>query len=78
LASKAAERIVSLKTISKHIFGNCLLQYLITSFFFFSIFDPDTHVPVEEKRLATWGTEVPEDLILDPKRLTEAIKKVLL
>ncbi|TMW86072.1 pre-mRNA-splicing factor SLU7 [Solanum lycopersicum] len=35
----------------------------------------DTHVPVEEKRQATWGTEVPEDLILDQKKLTEAIKK---
>ncbi|KAF8392197.1 hypothetical protein HHK36_022539 [Tetracentron sinense] len=31
--------------------------------------------PVEEKRLATWGTEVPEDLVLDQKLLTEALKK---
>uniref|UniRef100_A0A803LFB5 Pre-mRNA-splicing factor SLU7 n=1 Tax=Chenopodium quinoa TaxID=63459 RepID=A0A803LFB5_CHEQI len=29
----------------------------------------------EEKRLATWGTEVPEDLVLDEKKLAEAIKK---
>lgn len=32
-------------------------------------------MPVEEKRLATWGTEVLEDLTLDQKRLTEALKK---
>ncbi|KAI3877666.1 hypothetical protein MKW98_020147 [Papaver atlanticum] len=29
----------------------------------------------EEKKLASWGTDVPEDLILDPKRLNEALKK---
>lgn len=32
--------------------------------------------PVEEKRLATWGTEVPDDLVLDEKKLAEALKKV--
>ncbi|XP_065875081.1 pre-mRNA-splicing factor SLU7-A-like [Euphorbia lathyris] len=31
--------------------------------------------PVEEKRLATWGTEVPDDLVLDEKLLAEALKK---
>jgi pre-mRNA-processing factor SLU7 len=31
---------------------------------------------VEEKQLATWGTEVPEDLILDEKLLAEALRKV--
>lgn len=31
--------------------------------------------PVEEKRLATWGTEVPDDLVLDQKKLAEALKK---
>ncbi|KAF8388230.1 hypothetical protein HHK36_026896 [Tetracentron sinense] len=31
--------------------------------------------PVEEKKLATWGTDVPEDLVLDQKLLTEALKK---
>ncbi|KAK4366083.1 hypothetical protein RND71_013963 [Anisodus tanguticus] len=36
----------------------------------------DTHVPVEEQRIPTWGTEVPEDLILDQRRLTETQKKV--
>ncbi|XP_072961505.1 pre-mRNA-splicing factor SLU7 [Typha angustifolia] len=29
----------------------------------------------EEKRLATWGTEVPDDLVLDKKLLAEALKK---
>ncbi|ONK57375.1 uncharacterized protein A4U43_C10F19440 [Asparagus officinalis] len=33
---------------------------------------PEQH---EEKRLATWGTEVPEDLVLDEKLLAEALKK---
>ncbi|XP_058075002.1 pre-mRNA-splicing factor SLU7-A-like isoform X1 [Magnolia sinica] len=32
---------------------------------------------VEEKRLATWGTDVPEDLVLDQKLLVEALKKVI-
>ncbi|KAJ7972691.1 pre-mRNA-splicing factor SLU7 [Quillaja saponaria] len=31
--------------------------------------------PIEEKRLATWGTEVPDDLVLDDKLLAEALKK---
>ena len=30
----------------------------------------------EEKNLAAWGTDVPEDLVLDQKRLAEALKKV--
>lgn len=30
----------------------------------------------EEKRIATWGSEVPEDLVLDQKRLNEALQKV--
>ncbi|KAG0461958.1 hypothetical protein HPP92_020434 [Vanilla planifolia] len=29
----------------------------------------------EEKRLASWGTDVPQDLVLDQKLLTEALKK---
>lgn len=29
----------------------------------------------EEKNLATWGSDVPEDLVIDQKRLTEALKK---
>lgn len=29
----------------------------------------------EEKNLATWGTEVPDDLVLDEKKLQEALKK---
>ncbi|KAB2061956.1 hypothetical protein ES319_A10G121300v1 [Gossypium barbadense] len=35
----------------------------------------DAPAPAEEKKLATWGTEVPEDLVLDEKLLTEALKK---
>ncbi|XVF38460.1 hypothetical protein REPUB_Repub20aG0104300 [Reevesia pubescens] len=35
----------------------------------------DAPAPTEEKKLATWGTEVPEDLVLDEKLLTEALKK---
>ena len=31
---------------------------------------------MEERRLATWGTEVPEDLVLDEKLLAEALRKV--
>ncbi|CAN6201328.1 unnamed protein product [Urochloa humidicola] len=29
----------------------------------------------EEKRLATWGTDVPDDLVLDKKKLAESLKK---
>ncbi|PPD81352.1 hypothetical protein GOBAR_DD21717 [Gossypium barbadense] len=36
----------------------------------------DAPAPAEDKKLATWGTEVPEDLVLDEKLLTEALKKV--
>lgn len=36
----------------------------------------DTPAPAEEKRLATWGTDVPDDLVLDQKKLDEALKKV--
>ncbi|EOA12047.1 hypothetical protein CARUB_v10007970mg [Capsella rubella] len=31
--------------------------------------------PVTEKRLATWGSETQEDLVLDKKKLAEALKK---
>ncbi|KAK7824040.1 pre-mrna-splicing factor slu7-a [Quercus suber] len=31
--------------------------------------------PLEEKRVATWGTEIPDDLVLDEKLLAEALKK---
>lgn len=34
--------------------------------------------PAEEKNLATWGTDVPDDLNLDLKKLAEALKKVSL
>ena len=35
---------------------------------------PEIH---EEKNLSTWGLDVPDDLVLDKKRLTDALKKVL-
>ncbi|CAB4261789.1 unnamed protein product [Prunus armeniaca] len=31
--------------------------------------------PTEEKRLATWGTDIPDDLVLDQKKLDDALKK---
>lgn len=36
----------------------------------------DKPVQHEEKQLVTWGTEVPDDLVLDKKLLAEALKKV--
>jgi len=35
----------------------------------------DEPVQHEEKRLATWGTDVPQDLVLDKKLLEESLKK---
>ncbi|KAL3655740.1 hypothetical protein CASFOL_000136 [Castilleja foliolosa] len=35
----------------------------------------ETSAPSEEKRPATWGTEVPEDLVLDKKKLDDALQK---
>uniref|UniRef100_A0A7N1A7G0 Pre-mRNA-splicing factor SLU7 n=2 Tax=Kalanchoe fedtschenkoi TaxID=63787 RepID=A0A7N1A7G0_KALFE len=35
----------------------------------------DMPVQAEEKRLASWGTDVSHDLVLDEKRLAEALKK---
>jgi len=40
------------------------------------LFNADVPVQHEEKRLATWGTDVPQDLVLDPKKLAESLKKV--
>ncbi|XP_041005921.1 pre-mRNA-splicing factor SLU7-A isoform X3 [Juglans microcarpa x Juglans regia] len=31
--------------------------------------------PMEEKRLATWGTDIPDDLVLNEKLLAEALRK---
>ncbi|PPR84315.1 hypothetical protein GOBAR_AA36398 [Gossypium barbadense] len=36
----------------------------------------DAPAPAQEKKHVTWGTDVPEDLVLDEKLLTEALKKV--
>ncbi|CAK9168294.1 unnamed protein product [Ilex paraguariensis] len=35
----------------------------------------DMSSPTEEKKLATWGTDVPNDLVLDQRKLAEALKK---
>nr|GMD27964.1 pre-mRNA-splicing factor SLU7-like [Ipomoea batatas] len=35
----------------------------------------DAYKSTKEKRLATWGTDVPEDLVLDQSKVTEALKK---
>lgn len=39
---------------------------------------PEVAVPAEEKRLASWGTDIPDDLVLDQGKLAEALKKVYL
>ncbi|EXC01796.1 hypothetical protein L484_021434 [Morus notabilis] len=36
----------------------------------------DKPAPTEEKNLATWGTDVPDDLVLDQKKIAEALKKM--
>ncbi|XP_047167356.1 pre-mRNA-splicing factor SLU7-A-like [Vigna umbellata] len=35
----------------------------------------DDPAPVDEKKLATWGTDVPDGLVLDEKLLADALKK---
>ncbi|KAK9931135.1 hypothetical protein M0R45_018430 [Rubus argutus] len=35
----------------------------------------ETSTPTEEKKLATWGADIPDDLVLDKKKLDEALKK---
>lgn len=40
------------------------------------LYNAEEPVQREEKRLATWGTDAPDDLILDKKKLAEALKKV--
>ncbi|KAJ0829401.1 putative pre-mRNA-splicing factor SLU7 domain-containing protein [Helianthus annuus] len=35
----------------------------------------DVIATAEEKQLATWGTEIPDDLVLDQAKLAEALKK---
>ncbi|KAL0836834.1 hypothetical protein Bca101_088724 [Brassica carinata] len=35
----------------------------------------DRSGPVEEKRFVTWGSDTPEDLVLDREKLAEALKK---
>ncbi|WJX18912.1 hypothetical protein P8452_08663 [Trifolium repens] len=38
----------------------------------------DTPPAAEEKRFVTWGTDVPDDMVLDHEKLVEALKKVSL
>lgn len=38
----------------------------------------DMRAPAEEKNLAAWGTDVPDNSNLDQKQLAEALRKVSL
>ncbi|KAL6996155.1 hypothetical protein U1Q18_006293 [Sarracenia purpurea var. burkii] len=40
------------------------------------VMKPGMPSETEEKKLATWGTDIPDDLVLDKKLLSKAIKKV--
>lgn len=40
------------------------------------LMEPDMPAPTEQKQLATWGTDIPDDLLLDQGKLAEALKKV--
>lgn len=60
-----------------------LLLLLSIVFFFLCIYISylwlwlaDRSGPVEEKRFVTWGSDTPEDLVLDREKLAEALKKV--
>ncbi|GAU25823.1 hypothetical protein TSUD_30870 [Trifolium subterraneum] len=48
--------------------GRSLFNYFAARF-------RDTPTAAEEKRFATWGTNVPDDLVLDQKKLAEALNK---
>ena len=50
--------------------NGCIIDYV-------SNVNAEVPAPVEEKRLATWGTDVPDDLVLDQKKLADALKKVI-
>ncbi|KAL6979138.1 hypothetical protein U1Q18_020803 [Sarracenia purpurea var. burkii] len=39
------------------------------------VMKPGVPSETEKKKLATWGTDIPDDLVLDQKLLSEAIKK---
>lgn len=53
-----------------------LLASFATNLIWILLFSAEVAGPVEEKRLASWGTDVPEDLVLDDKKLADALKKV--
>lgn len=48
------------------------INYILT----YGFVEPEVAVPAEEKRFATWGTDIPDDLVLDQGKLAEALKKV--
>lgn len=53
--------------------------YFLFHFIYCSIICPvhaELPAPAEDKRLATWGSEVPDDIVLDEKLLAESLKKV--
>uniref|UniRef100_A0A166EEM6 Pre-mRNA-splicing factor SLU7 n=1 Tax=Daucus carota subsp. sativus TaxID=79200 RepID=A0A166EEM6_DAUCS len=39
------------------------------------IITKEVDAPAEEKRFATWGTDIPDDMVLDQAKLAEALKK---
>lgn len=51
--------------------------FLIIDLQLFSWICTEDPKPIEEKRPATWGTDVPEDVVLDEKLLADALKKVI-
>lgn len=58
-------------------FLNVLILLLSFSILIRSLkLDAETPAPTESKNLATWGTDVPDDLVLDQKKVAEALKKV--
>jgi hypothetical protein len=59
--------------LSRDWYLNTYVASLLHLIFFNDAEEPVQH---EEKRLATWGTDVPDDLVLDKKKLDESLKKV--
>ncbi|KAK3026161.1 hypothetical protein RJ639_040548 [Escallonia herrerae] len=38
-------------------------------------YESEMPAPTEQKQLATWGTDIPDDLVLDQEKLADALKK---
>lgn len=49
---------------------------MVASHFELHLCTADVAVPEQEKNLASWGTDVPDNLVFDQKKLAEALKKV--